>query len=48
MPEIPPRNNRKGTARSVSYVVSDMPIARQRVAKHIPAEQTPGMIGHYC
>jgi hypothetical protein len=25
-------------ARSVFYVVRDMPIARQRVAKHIPAE----------
>lgn len=28
----------KGTARSVLYVVRAMPMARQRVAKHIPAE----------
>jgi hypothetical protein len=32
------RNNWKGIARSVFYVVRAMPIARQRVAKHIPAE----------
>jgi hypothetical protein len=32
------RNNRKGIARSVFYVVRAMPITRQRVAKHIPAE----------
>jgi hypothetical protein len=37
MPEIHARNNRKGTARSVFYVVHAMPIARQRVVKHIPA-----------
>jgi hypothetical protein len=30
---------RKSIARSVFYVVHAMPIARQQVAKHIPAEQ---------
>jgi hypothetical protein len=37
-PEIRERNNWKGIARSVFYVVRAMPIARQRVAKHIPVE----------
>jgi hypothetical protein len=32
------RNNRKDIARSVFYVVRAIPIARQRIAKHIPAE----------
>jgi hypothetical protein len=32
------RNNRKGVAKSVFYVVRAMPIAMQRVAKHILAE----------
>jgi hypothetical protein len=31
-------HNRKDVARSVFYVVRAMSIARQRVAKHIPAE----------
>jgi hypothetical protein len=35
---MPASNNRKGIARSVFYVVRARPIARQRVAKHIPAE----------
>jgi hypothetical protein len=32
-------NNRKSIARSVFYVVRSMPIARQRVAKHISEEE---------
>jgi hypothetical protein len=36
-PEYCARNNRKGIARSVFFVVRAMPIATQRVAKHIPA-----------
>jgi hypothetical protein len=38
MPKIRARSNRKGIARIVFYVVRTMPIARQQVAKHIPAE----------
>jgi hypothetical protein len=37
-PEIHTCNNRKGIARIVFYVVCVMPIARKRVAKHIPTE----------
>jgi hypothetical protein len=37
-PEIRAGNNRKGIAGSIFYVVRAMPIARQRVAKHIPVE----------
>jgi hypothetical protein len=36
--EIRACNNRKSIARIVFYVVRPMSIARQRVAKHIPAE----------
>jgi hypothetical protein len=38
MHEVRARNNRKGIGRSVFYVVCAMPIARQRVAKHISTE----------
>jgi hypothetical protein len=44
MPEILARNNRKGIARSVFYVVRAMPIARQRAGKHIPVEAYRGTI----
>jgi hypothetical protein len=37
-PEIRARNSRKGTAKFFFFVVRTTPIARQRVAKHIPAE----------
>jgi hypothetical protein len=37
MPEISACNTRKGIARNVFYVGHAMPIARQWVAKHIPA-----------
>jgi hypothetical protein len=37
MPEIRARNNRNVISSSVFYVVRATPIARQRVAKHIPA-----------
>jgi hypothetical protein len=37
-PEIRARNNRKCIARRVFYVARTMPIARQRFAKHTPAE----------
>jgi hypothetical protein len=38
MPEKRARNNRKGIARIISFVVRAMPIVRQPVAEHIPAE----------
>jgi hypothetical protein len=38
MTKIRARNNRKGIARSVPYVVHAIPFARQWDAKHIPAE----------
>jgi hypothetical protein len=38
MPKISTCNNRKGIARLFSYLVRTMSIARQQVAKHIPAE----------
>jgi hypothetical protein len=38
MSEIRASNNRKGIARSVFSVIRATPLARQRVAKHIPAD----------
>jgi hypothetical protein len=40
------RNSRKGMAKSVFYVVRAIPIARQRVAKHIPAINEYATIGY--
>jgi hypothetical protein len=37
MPEIRARNNRKYITRGVFCLVRAMPIARKRVAKHVPA-----------
>jgi hypothetical protein len=39
MPEIRARNNRKGISGSVFCLVRVMPIARQRIAKHVSAEE---------
>jgi hypothetical protein len=39
------RTQQYGIAWSVFYVVRAMPIARQRVAKHVPAEMYRGTVG---
>jgi hypothetical protein len=44
-PEIRECNNRKGIARIVFYVVRSMTIAKQLVAKHVPAEAYCGTVG---